>query len=450
VTGVAISVVMALGVVRSPGAQQESAPTVAITHVTVIDVERGERLPDRTVLIHGGRVAAVESAGRARVPAGAHIVDGARKYLLPGLWDMHTHPSSEADLARLLAHGVTGIRVMHGNPSVVRWKGRIGRGELLGPTIVAAGPIVEGLPPPGFAAVIDTVGRSVVTSTAEAAREVRAQKAAGYDFIKVYNNVPREAYDAIVAEARRQQMRVAGHVPFAVGLRGVLAARQASIEHLRGYPELLVPKDAPQQPGADLRSRVLAWRFADTTLIPSLARETRDAGVWSTPTLSTRLFTAPRAVVEQYLGTNPESEGFLQSRSRIPWLSNFTDDDFRLAEEGNAPQRALLLALRASGAGLLAGTDMGPWGASLHQELRFLVDAGLSPAEALRAATLGPALFLGAADTLGLVTAGRRADLVLLDADPLADIRNTTTISLVMVGGRVLDRKWLDEALFRR
>ncbi|MGH7720425.1 MAG: amidohydrolase family protein, partial [Gemmatimonadaceae bacterium] len=434
-------------------ARPAASPPIAFAHVTVIDVERGERLPDRTVLVDSGRIVRVEPATTARVPAGVQVVDGTGKYLIPGLWDMHTHLSREADLTLLVASGVTGTRVMWGTPAVLSWRPRIARGELLGPTIVTAGRILEGPPPPGLADVIPTAGRALITTAGEAVSEVRAQKAAGYDVIKVYNNLPREAYDAIVAEARRQGMPVAGHVPFTVGLRGVFAAGQLSVEHLRGYAELLVPKDAPQQPGADLRSRTLAWRFADTARIAALARETREARVWNTPTLATRIYHSPQDVVDRYLASpeasymSPSARGRLQDRTRIPWLRNYTAEDFRLAGEGNLRQDHLLRALRAAGAGLLAGTDIGPWGPSLHLELQYLVAAGLSPLDALRAATVNPARFLNAADTLGTIRPGARADLVLLDADPLTDIRSTSKISAVVVGGQLLDRARLGELL---
>lgn len=135
----------------------------------------------------------------------------------------------------------------------------------------------------------------------------------------------------------------------------------------------------------------------------------------------------------------------MRDRSRTPWLRNFTAADFALASEGHAPQDRLLVALRDAGAGLLAGTDIGPWGPSLHLERRYLVEAGLTPLDALRAATLNPARFFGATDTLGTAGVGKRADLVLLDGDPLADIRNTAKIAAVIVAGMVLDRPRLDE-----
>jgi hypothetical protein len=218
-----------------------------------------------------------------------------------------------------------------------------------------------------------------------------------------------------------------------------------------------VPDEAPAQPGIDLRSRALAWRFADTTRIAALARETRAQGTWNCVTLSTRIYESPQSVVDAYLA-GPDSayvsrgeRAVLRDRTRIGWLSNYSADDFRLAVEGHARQDVLVRALRDGGAGggLLAGTDIGPWGPSLHGELASLVGAGLSPAEALRAATLSPALFFHAADTLGTIEPGRRADLVLLDRDPLAEIHNTRWIRAVVLEGRLFRREALDSMLAR-
>ena len=428
-------------------------PSLAFTHVTVIDVARGVPLPDQTVVVTGHRIASAGPASSVRVPRGAQVIDVDGRYMIPGLWDMHTHPEKEEDLALFIANGITGIRVMHGEPRHLEWREQIRRGERLGPVLFVAGPIIEGPPPPALASVIPTEGKRLVHTAEEAAGEIRAQKAVGYDFIKVYNNLPRAAYEAIVAEARRLKLRVAGHVPFEVGLAGALKARQASIEHLRGYIEPLVPPGAPQQPGADFRSRALAWRFADPSKMKALAEATRDAEVWNTPTLACRIDTRPHAEVEAYLG-RPEAaylskshREMLRDRSQIGYLSNFTAEDFRYAADGYLLEDALIRALQNAGARLLAGTDLVPWGFSLHRELEELVSAGLSPREALAAATRNPAEFLNAADSFGTVREGKRADLVLLGANPLEDIRNTQRIQAVVIDGRLLNRRTLDELL---
>jgi imidazolonepropionase-like amidohydrolase len=269
----------------------------------------------------------------------------------------------------------------------------------------------------------------------------------------VYNNIPRDAYNGLVAEADRLHIPIVGHVPFAVGIDGALAARQKSVEHLRGYIEKLVPADAPIQPGIDFRSRTLAWENVDATRMPELVRATRAAGTWQCPTLSTAIFHAPTNVVERYL-TTPEAEyldlgtreGF-RHRERVKWLSNFSEADFARATRANDKQNALLRAMHVAGVPLLAGTDTNAFGFALHRELEALVDAGLSPREALQTATINPARFAGLETEVGRVAAGYSADLILLDANPLQDIRNTSKINAVILRGQLLERVALDDML---
>jgi dihydroorotase-like cyclic amidohydrolase len=183
----------------------------------------------------------------------------------------------------------------------------------------------------------------------------------------------------------------------------------------------------------------------------ALAEATRDSQVWNTPTLVFRIFVLPESEVKKYLA-RPEADYLgasapLRNRRTIDWLGNFKDEDFRLASEGHAMEDALIRALRDAGAGLLAGTDTGPWGFSLHRELELLVHAGLTSSQALAAATRNPALFWGASESLGSVKPGRRADLVVLDANPLEDIRHTQKINAVVLNGQYLNRRALDGLL---
>jgi Amidohydrolase family len=292
-----------------------------------------------------------------------------------------------------------------------------------------------------------------VKSFAEGVAEVRRQKAAGYDYIKVYNNIPREAYDGLVHEADRLRMPIVGHVPFAIGIDGALAARQKSVEHLRGYIEKLVPPDAPIQPGIDMRSRTLAWEYVDESRIAELVRATKAAGVWQCPTLSTSIFHAPSSVIERYLRSteagylDTQTRDAFRHRERVKWLSNFSEADFARATRANDKQAALLRAMHAGGVPVLAGTDTNTFGFSLHRELEALVAAGLSPHEALQTATINPARFAGLESEVGRVAPGYSADLVLLEANPLQDIRNTSKIHAVLLRGQLLDRPALDDLL---
>jgi len=439
-----------------PPAQPTEQATLVIEGVSVIPMDTERILPDMTVLIGGGRVLAVQpstEAEDAAIPAGATRVDGRGRFVIPGLNDMHVHFQEEQALGRFLATGVTGIRVLWGGPTTLDFRDRIVSGELDGPDIHTAGTIIEGLPPPELAAVIDTAGRVLVYDSIDGAAAVREQHAAGYDFIKVYNNVPASAYRGIVAEAAALGIPVAGHVPFEVGLDGALAVGQHSIEHLRGYIWHLVPEDAPNQPGADLRSRTLAWAHGDLSRIQALAERTRDAGTWSVPTLAVRMIMKPDRLVDAYLATEEAShmtEGmrtFYTQRMSIPWMSNFTADDFEAAMDGFAVADSLIRALVGVGAPVMAGTDTPPLGFALHRELEELVAAGLSPFEALQSATVLPARFLERGEGAGMVTEGSPADLLLLEGDPLAAIGNTRRIAGVVRRGEWLDRAALEAML---
>jgi len=382
-----------------PPAQPTEQATLVIEGVSVIPMDTERILPDMTVLIGGGRVLAVQpstEAEDAAIPADATRVDGRGRFLIPGLNDMHVHFQEEQVLGRFLATGVTGIRVLWGGPTTLDFRDRIVSGELDGPDIHTAGTIIEGLPPPELAAVIDTAGRVLVYDSIDGAAAVREQHAAGYDFIKVYNNVPASAYRGIVAEAAALGIPVAGHVPFEVGLDGALAAGQHSIEHLRGYMDRLV---------------------------------------------------------DAYLATEEAShmtEGmrtFYTQRMSIPWMSNFNADDFEAAMDGFAVADSLIRALVGVGAPVMAGTDTPPLGFALHRELEELVAAGLSPFEALQSATVLPARFLERGEGAGMVTEGSPADLLLLEGDPLAAIGNTRRIAGVVRRGEWLDRSTLDAML---
>jgi hypothetical protein len=354
-----------------------------------------------------------------------------------------------------VATGVTGVRVMWGSERTLDLRDRIARGELVGPDITTAGTIIEGLPPPELAAVIDTAGRVIVHDSADGVQAVGEQAAVGYDFIKVYNNVPAGAYEGIGIEASRLGLPVAGHVPFEVGLDGALAAGQVSIEHLRGYVWQLVPPDAPQHPGADLRSRTLAWEYGDRSRIQELAERTRDAGVWNVPTLAVRMIMKPDSIVNAYLTSEEGSHmtdamrTFYTERMSIPWMSNFTDADFEAAMDGFAVADSLIRALVGVGAGVMAGTDTPPLGFALHRELEELAGAGLTTYQALEAATVNPGRFLDRGPGAGMVVEGSPADLVLLEGNPLEDITNTRSIAGVVRRGVWLDRVTLDAMLAR-
>ena len=449
-------------------------PQAVISHVTVIDVERGRRLRDQTVVISGNRIEAVGATARVLIPAGARVLDGRGRYLIPGLWDMHAHYWNDSLTALtatplLLANGVTGIRDMAGSlQRLIAWRDSVRAGRLVGPRAVVAGPVIDG-PPPA------TEGDVLARTPLEGRRAVDSLADAGVDFIKEYEMLRRDVFLAIVEEADRRHLPVAGHVPLAVDAAEASDAGLASFEHLRNLEFACSAKadslrearvamlDAGlSQPGRPLRGRILSSQrgAALDTEDPErcaglLARLARNH-TWQVPTLfldevpltladtaRMRRIRASEVYVSKEVATwwNDQAAGFAKATNQ--------------AREGASRyarwQRAFIPRLRAASVGLLAGTDfpnlMTAAGVSLHEELRALRDAGLSNLEALQTATINPARFLHATDSLGSVAVGKIADLVLLDADPLDDIRNTTRIRAVVVNGLLFRRGDLDSLL---
>ena len=406
---------------------------VAFTDVTVVPMDGARHLANRTVLVRAGRIEAIGPAASLPVPADALVIAGRGRWLMPGLADMHVHLHDERLLPIFLANGVTTVRNMWGRPDHLALRDRIDAGTLPGPTIVTAGPIYDGEPPVW-------PDSTVVTDAAAAERLVAAQCAAGYDFVKVYDNLAPAAYHGLVATARGRGVPVAGHVPRAVGLRGVLAAGQASIEHLSGY---VSPLGRVTPAVEELGPR-------------GVAEATAAAGAWNCPTLVLRERMVSVAEAEALLA-QPEMR-FVPAWVRALWDAQ-TDDTIRRApaedwgrvRRGNALRTELVRALRDAGARLLLGTDtpnrLVTPGFALHEELRHLVAAGLTPYEALRAGTADAAAFLGEGGVWGTVAPGARADLLLLDGDPLADVAHAARPAGVMARGRWLPRAQLARML---
>lgn len=417
---------------------------IAFEHAELVRSDRPGVVHDQTVVVRGDRIAWTGPANAARLPAGALRIDARGQYLLPAFADMHIHLGRREDLLTYIANGVTTVRNMWGTPRDLAWRDSINAGTLLGPRIVTAGSILDGEPP-------SVPQMTVLTDTIQARIEVERQAAAGYDFIKVYNSLPSTVYGVIVRTAHEHRLPVAGHVPFAVGIYRALAARQRSIEHLRGYIAELVPESSPVQPGPTLRSRSVAWNYVDTTRFPKLVQATVEAGTWNDPTLmvTPELLAPPERwdslaarPVLRYLG--PGAQG---DRSRIPYLKDFTADDYRASLQGLVPQRKLVLALHRAGGRLLAGTDSYLQGFALQLELEELAAAGLTPWEVLMIATRNPAQYFEEGGRWGVVAVGARADLQLIGADPLASLANLHDRRGVMVRGEWLPREELQRRL---
>jgi imidazolonepropionase-like amidohydrolase len=446
-----------LAYVARPGrGEPPSADSSCIAHVAIVDTESGDVTPNRTVVLAGGRIAAVVDGDAAEAAHCGREIDGRGKYLIPGLWDLHVHGARREELYPIfLANGVTGVRDMFGprEPRALR-RGIEERG-LDAPRMVLSSPILDGEPPiwPG----------SIVVTTVEQARRVVAeQKELGSDFLKVYQRLSRDVYYAIVAEAHRLGIPVAGHVTSSLSPWEAVAAGQRTIEHLVQVP-LACSREETRLRQVPVRSYAGALRLlveASQSFDPARCALFYEAmkrnGTWAVPTLTTKRadgwpndpqFAAAERL--RYFGT--EVRGFLAPGADGTGTGGLTDEDRRFARELFDFDRKIVGEMFRAGVGILAGTDcLNSYsfpGFGLHDELEYLVDAGLTPLAALQAATLRPAEFLARIDLYGTVTAGRMADLVLLDADPLRDIRNTRRVSAVVLGGKLFDRAALDRLL---
>ena len=432
----------------APGASVRPAPAdprvTAFVDVTVIPMDREGLLPHQTVVVDDGRIVAVGGAGGTPVPQGAQRIDGRGKFLVPGLADMHAHTVDEASRFLFVSMGVTTIRIMAGGPSILRLRAEVRAGrQPLSPWIYTAGPILDGDPP--------IFGNHLAIATpARGAEVVHAEKRAGYDFIKVYENLSLETYDAIVAAARQAGLPVTGHVPGKVGVAHAVESGQVTMEHLDGYTSSAQRAGSTVKP-PDWRTFLLtAHRSVDEAKLADLIARVKAAGAWTCPTLvvDERMANADRlqaAGLPELRYLPPvQVAGWDPKKDFLRW----TPEEFEVLRGEAAWNRALVGRLVAAGARLLAGTDVGnPWvvpGFSLHDELELLVRAGLTPYQALRAATAAPAELFGAEAEAGTVRVGRRADLVLLDADPQVDVSRTRQIAGVMVRGRWLPRAELE------
>lgn len=443
------------------------APHVAVTHVTVIDVEAGARLADHTVVVEGDRITAVGPSADVTVPDGATVVDGTGRYVIPGLWDMHVHAARDGRARRFwplfLAHGVTGVRETGSyTDSLLAWRAEARRHPERAPRIVWSSPMLDGDPP------LYAHGRAVRTP-AEARSVVAEMQAHGFDYLKVYSGLSRAAFLALADEARRRGVVIAGEVPDAVAPAEAARGGMRTFEHLWNLFESCVPgapalrdslralsrADAPESARRPVReAQYRAWlRGMDPACRERLVADV--AGVWQAPTL---VINRSYSFMDSTWTDDPRRR-WVPSRILVEWdtlraetLEEYGPLGVRAWRARYRQEADLLRRMAEAGVGVLAGSDASdePFvypGASLHDELALLVEAGLTPLQALQAATLNPARALGREADLGSVEAGKLADLVLLDADPLVDIGHTTRIHAVVLNGRLLTRADLDRLL---
>lgn len=389
---------------------------VLIRDATVIDVVKGTRVHKCSVLIHDDKITAV-GAGLA-APKRAIIIEGAGKFVIPGLWDMHVQLRGREQLPVYLAHGVTGVRDMGSELARVKaWRASIDKAEVLGPHIETCGPLIDGFPSddPKLPVVM-------VRSPAEARSTFDKLDDQQVDFIGVRLRLPREAYFALIERARKYYSHVAGPVPATVSVLEAIDARQKSIDQMSGISlacsteerRLRAPRAlAIDQGDADAvhQAEVVAFETFSAQKADSLFERMARFETRSVPSLVR-------------LRGSPDFKGLYEKLVQV------------------------LLRMQNAGVVVMAGSGSGPAGthpgAELHEELELLVAAGLTPAQALRGVTSEPAKYFRAEESLGQVQAGKVADLVLLDADPLSDIRNTRKIDAVVMGGKVLAKAKLN------
>ncbi len=463
---------LALGLAAPMLANSEDEPQVlAITHAVVIDPATGSVRADQTVVIAGGRIQRVVPSANYQPEKGARIIEARGKYLIPGLWDMHVHIagisadpswSKNVILPLLIAQGITGVRDMGGDLSVLRsWNHDIEAGKLLGPHIFAGGPMIV---PSGK----KTPEQWPVTTVDEARAAVRELKAQGADFIKIISVPSREIFFAIAVEADKEKIPFVGHVPAGVTASEASDAGMRSIEHIV-YSNLALECSAKEK---ELREALLEARKkrdqsapgrilaeAVSTYSPekaaALGAKFKKNGTWVTPTLVAIEAQVPQAKAPEEQASDPGLE-FVPASLRKEWdprdpKNRASEADQKWWTDQFANDKKLTRDMHNAGVSLLAGSDsldrfVFP-GFALHQELSLLNHQGLTPPEALRVATSDAARFLGHQGEFGTIESGAHADLVLLDENPLDKISNTASIFAVIREGIYLDRAALDQLL---
>ena len=480
---------LALVLVAAPLEGQTAVPPdqqpLVLTHITVVDVTGGPSRPDMTVVVAGGRIASIVPSSGAAVPRQAKVVNAAGKYLIPGLWDMHVHlteapaegeegtPPVKVDARSyyfplLVANGILGARDMGGVlDTLISWRKEIAAGKTLGPRLMVTGFKLGSAKPvvPGATAPVETAAQ--VRTSVELLRQH------GADFVKVdFGLENADLYPVVAEESKRQGMTFVGHVPLTMNPGDAAALGQRSIEHLIQVPLACSSEETglrrrlrALRAKASFMERFAGWslwyrglpheyavseRIAatyDSVKAAALFKRFVDSGTWQTPTL---FLERDRALHIPGNGLELESRYGLASKMRRP-SRPFTPENSARSEAYYRRELQIVGAMYRAGVGILAGTDLPVGhaipGYGLHEELSLMIESGLSPLAALQTATLNPAKFFGLTDSLGTVEQGKVADLIVLGADPLADIGNTNRIDAVIIRGALKDRHELDQML---
>lgn len=418
----------------------------AFVGVNVVPMDSERVLEGQTVLVENGHIAALGPGDEVEIPEGATRIDGAGKYLMPGLAEMHGHlPSPETPAAvtenvlfLYVANGVTTVRGMQGNPSQISLRARIDRGELLGPRLVLGSPSMSG---------------GNVTTVEDAVRLVREYEDAGFDLLKVHEDLSAEVYDAIAKTAKEVGIPFGGHVTDNVGLFHALSSGQTTIDHLDNYVEALVPEGAGPEEAPGLRGAEQLLSRIDESRLPQVVQATLDADASVVPTM---------VLWESGIYATRPSADLLKERTEVRYMPKDTVErwvkavDERVAESDPdllrrlaELRRRILAALHEGKVRILLGTDspqiFSVPGFSIHREMQLYVDVGMTPYEVLSSGTRVVGDYFG--ENFGTIAVGEGADLILVDGNPLEDIENVSRISGVMARGRYISREEIEKRL---
>ena len=430
-----------------PSGQKVRTSAILVKNVHVVDVVKGTIKKDQQILVDSGKIQVIAS----ELPGAEqyrNVIDGENSYAIPGLTEMHAHiPSPPTDERRIeetlylyLAGGITTIRGMLGDPYHLELRERVAEGEVTGPRIFTSSPSLNG---------------NTVQTPEEAIRKVRQYSADGYDFLKIHPGIQREVFDSLVATANEVGIPFAGHVPVDVGIRHALESGYATIDHVDGYLEGLVPESAGVRPEDNGFFGFDFTMLADTSRIEELVQLTRKHKVWVVPTQS---------LFERWFA--PTDADSLLAQSEMKYMPKSTLDTWRRIKNEymsdpswdaekwqtfDAIRLELIRRLSAKGYGLLLGSDAPQLfnvpGFSLRHEIAGMRRAGLSPVEILRMGTIYPARFFGQEDTWGSLDEGKAADILLLKENPLEDPTNIRTLRGVMLRGSWFPKETIDRNL---
>ncbi len=426
-----VTTLLVVSLLHPAYAKTRGKSVIAFTHISVIPMDSERVIANQTVVITDGFITSMGDSDKMAIPRNATRIRGDGKYLMPGLVDSHVHLHSTTEMPLYLVNGVTTVFDLNGRPATLSWKRKIAAGQILdAPTIFSTGPKFDR-----------------VRTPAEAAREVEEQWSAGYDGVKIYPQVSKEEFPSLIAAANSKGMIIVGHIARRVGFEKTVQSGQ-SIAHVEEY--LYTFFNFPKTD--DLFEDNIEL---DETQIPKVVEETRASGVSVIATLVTYDHIVQQATDPKNYLRHPELNyiaPYLRDKmepARNVYFNGFSAEEKATLPDNLAFQKKLVKSLNAAGVPIIAGTDslgVGPVaGFSLHEELRNFVSLGMTPYEALKTATTNSAAFLKSTDNFGTVAIGKRADLLLLNANPLSDIHSSSNISGVMIRGR-----WIAEPQLKR